>query len=189
MNLQDLYLLILIMILANAAFFLSQLRWRAEIRLEHLDTAIAATNDFFNRAELLVKDPATPVSLKTMIFDIGLAVSDEEAGRKAMSLILKSLGDINHRGRVPHPRREILNHLDNLRTTRGDLYDAFNEALRAGFTAILLAHGQDLKRSKMALSYNATGSDRSRLLGLAESVDSLIAGWRDRGSDEQAACA
>ena len=155
------------------------------MRVDCLHAAQRATNDFCDRAEMLLQDPAMPEILKDMIFDIGIAVTDHRAGRKAMLLLTKSLADIKHQGHIATPRKEFLELLDQLRRSRGDLYDAFHEALGAAIAAILLAHS-----GALALSYDAIGSNRSKLLSLAERLDYAVLGWRSRiGGDPEAACA
>ncbi len=179
------FYIIAIMALLAIAVLLYQEVWKIYLRVEHLRMAIRASKDFYDRADVLLKDPATPEILKHIIFDIGLAVSDERAGRKAVALILKS-ADLRHRGHTPPPNKKILNALDNLRRTRGDLYDAFNESLSAAFAAIVASRMPNMKLSKLALSYDAT---RNRL-SLAESIDHEISHGRDANrTGQQVACA
>ncbi|WP_125461739.1 MULTISPECIES: hypothetical protein [Rhodomicrobium] len=180
----------LVVALGAITIVLYRLIWQSQIRADFLQAAKMASSDFYDRADLLLRDPATPEPLKDMIFDIGLAVTDERAGRRAMSFLTKSLADIKHRGHVTTPRKEFLDLLDELRRSRGDLYDTFHEALGAAIASILLSHSFDIDRAKIALSYDAIGSNRSKLLSLAESLDQAITGWGRRGQDNsQAACA
>jgi hypothetical protein len=170
------YYLIGTLALVAIGIGLYQVLWRTRIRVQHLRIAIRASNDFYDRAEILLKDPATPEVLKLMIFDIGLAVSNEEDGRKASLLIMKTIADFHHRKRVaPRPRKELLDQLDQLRSSRGDLYDAFNEALSAAYAAILASYIFDFNLSKFGLSYDAS----SNRLSLAETLDHAISGSRD----------
>lgn len=154
---------------------------KLQARFDDLSVAIRACNDFYDRAERLLGDPATPPLLKKMIFDISIAVSDEAAGKIAISTIMKAHLETQKGDYIKRPRREIIELLDSLRRSRGDLYDEFHEAIGTAFCAILLAHGPSFKRLEQSLCYDTSGMNRSKQLGFAEVLDRMLAAWPTKG--------
>jgi hypothetical protein len=178
----DLHLVLTVAFASLIGFLLQSIR-TTQKRSEHLHFAIMASEDFYDRAEILLKDPAMPEALRDVIYDIALAVTDERAGKKVMYLLIKFVAEEKHKGRVSQPKKEYLELLDELRRTRGDLYDTFHEALSASFAAIVFAHAPLMHRAELALGYNTSGINRFRQLSFATVIDSVISGWRGRDGD------
>ena len=181
----------ILVVCGGSILVLPHLIQSARTRIEFIRVARTASSDFYVIAERLLTDPATPEPLKDMVYDMAIAVTDERVGRKAVELLIRSVAEIKHKGRIPKPKQELLNELNELRRTRGDLYDAFHEALRAAMATILVVHATQIDRPKVTFGYDAVGGTYSKILSLAQTIDNAIAGWRGRDDDDHkaAACA
>jgi hypothetical protein len=121
-----------------------------------------------------LNDPASPDILKDMIRDIGFAVTDERAGRSVLKLLVKSLAENQRKGRFAQPRKEYLEALDEIRKSRGDLYDTFHEAIEASFAALLFSYGASLPNNILTFRYDISGISRLKQLGLADIIDRAV---------------
>lgn len=103
------------------------------------------TNQFYDIAERLLSDPAMPDALKNAIYDMTIAVTDKDAGRKSVDVILESLA--SSKANSLSGGDSLESGLAALRKDRGDLYDDFHTAIRTAIMAIILSYGPDHSKS------------------------------------------
>lgn len=160
---------------AAAGYLQSAIR-ASRLRTQCLRSAKFACEQFYDGAEKLLDNPAIPTSLKEMIFDLNLAVTDDEIGRKAAELFYEGVCEARRKGWSEPPDDEVMQELASLRQRHGELYDLFNDTLRWGFTGILMANCA-IERGDM---YPLNGSSRSVMLRTAEILDRVTSNWRPR---------
>lgn len=141
------------------------------MRTRMLRVARLATEDFYNSAERILSDPATPESVKHIIVYIAEAVTRKEAGQIALDCIVDSIvGD--GALRRSNPPGALINDMELLRKTRGDLHECVTDAMRAAMSAILLSYGEG--HDRISMEYRAIHSERETL-ALANKVSRAAA--------------
>lgn len=165
----DAGLAFIVMIILSLPLYMASKRMRA--RTVCLNGAKLAATDFYDRAEILISDPAVSKTLKNMIYDMALAVTDEGVGRDALETLLESISEVKQSGKISTPKGVLVEELKLLRRSRSDLYDMFHEALRSALASIMFAYGPD--HEKVLVNYVAT-SNLSNLLTHAERLDRAL---------------
>jgi len=134
------------------------------------------TNQFYDIAERLLSDPAMPDALKNAIYDMTIAVTDKDAGRKSVDVILESLA--SSKANSLSGGDSLESGLAALRKDRGDLYDDFHTAIRTAIMAIILSYGPD--HSKVVFEVEAT-RNTSVMLGITTKLVAVLSDWFGSG--------
>ena len=144
-----------------------------------LRAARRATDEFYDLAERLLSDAATPDRLKQGLYDLTLAVTDKEAGRIAFEATITWLEKADN----ATPQSTALDSdADVLRKNRGDLYDDFLSALRAAFAALMFSYGPD--HSKVMVEFEAT-RNQSIMFALMSRIDRVLSDWIAAGGERR----
>jgi hypothetical protein len=165
---------------AAGAFFtsVSSFTRTYQERAACLKAANRATNDFYDLAERLLVDTAVPDRLKQTLYDLTLAVTHKEAGVIAFETMIEWM---EQKERPSTSKTGLGSVLDALRKNRGDLYDDFNNALRAAIASLMFSYGPG--HSKVVVDFEAT-RNQSITLALMSRVDSVISDWIAAGGGD-----
>lgn len=136
-----------------------------------LIAADSATNEFYDVTERLLADPSVPDRLKRALYDLTLAVTDRQAGPVVFDAMLRWI----EAGRPEGPGSSgLASEMEELRTSRGDLYDDFNNASRSAIASLMFAYGPG--HSKVVVEFEAT-RNQSIVLALVARIDRVISDW------------
>jgi hypothetical protein len=130
-----------------------------------------ALNEFYDLAQRLLADASVPERLKRALYDLTLAVTDKDAGPLAFDSMIEWIEAGRPEGSGPSG---LMAELEDLRKTRGDLYDDFHNAMRSGIASLMFAYGPD--HSKVVVEFEAT-RNQSIMLALIARIDRVIADW------------
>ncbi len=135
---------------------------RLTLRAEVLGVARSATEDLYAKADELLRDPTLPDDLKGVLYDVLLAVTNDELGKAAF----KAISEPNLQ-----PSREfgLKEALDALRQNNPTLADQFFDALRAGMASIVCSHAFSSRQITVTLARNV--SERKHLVRTTEQVE------------------
>ncbi len=139
-----------------------------------LRAARQATQEFYELADRLMKDPATPDQVKHMLYDMTFALTEQKAGKVAFDALLKAMERIEDQGKTMTPPDTMSAELGKLRNHRGDLYDDTLNALRSAIAGLVLSHGSDHKQVEIRATRNS-----SVLLAISSKIDRVLSDMLD----------
>ncbi|GJM00250.1 MAG: hypothetical protein DHS20C07_19290 [Methyloligella sp.] len=162
----------IIVILAFAvAFWFRHLANKAIARGKCLKVAIKSTQDFYDNAETLLNDSVLPDYIKGHVYDMVLAVTDEDANRIALNAIVDSFDlpeeEIKNPGRLSKSLNELSMH-------RPELVDMFYDTMSAGLVSILFS--QDKNTQRVSTTY--AGNNNHKLVrALASKIEKKLSSF------------
>lgn len=139
-----------LILVAVICFCLHHFTKKSRLKARCLKIASLATEDFYQKAEKLLEDTATPDILKRHIYELTIAVTDERAAEIALEVIISSL--MNSHEKKLKPDSALIRELDQVRKHRPDIVDTFNDAVRASFASILFSHNSKASVLKWLIS-------------------------------------
>jgi hypothetical protein len=140
--------------------------------------AQSATRDFYATADLLLAHPNVPETLKTVLYDLLVAVTDDKLGKRAFDIIMRVATEGT--GSPSRHANSLRAALGELRQQHPDLADQLIDAFRDGFWAIVCGHGH--ADSKVTITGVRTTSHNDLLVKVAGVIEKQIDALKPRPS-------
>lgn len=120
--------------------------------------------DFYESADVILNDPASPESLKTALADISLLLNDNESGATIFKKVISDISDEKRENQTPNYMKQ----LDELQKSRPDIYRNGIRAINSGMMSFMLIYGQEhpqveIKATRLASDPNKSASLMSKL--------------------------
>lgn len=155
-------------ILAGLVVFISVAQWKISIlrrRTNFSKAARSLTSRFYERADKLLGDDNVPDSIKDVLYDVLIAVTEPKFGCIAYEVLQER--QVNQR-----PGGPVHDALMEFRAKAPELADEFGDAVRDAFAAIICSYGYEDDRVTMNV-VNAT-SHQAQLVKYAERVERKV---------------
>lgn len=138
---------------------------RLTFRGDLLAVASAATKRFYSQADELFREPDLPDDLKSVLYDVLLAVTKDDLGRLVCQDILRA---------DDRPRRDsaLAASLKVLRRDHPAVAAKFFDVVRLGVSSILFSHGYSMRHA--AITIAKTANDQSGLVRAAEALERTL---------------
>jgi hypothetical protein len=135
---------------------------RLTFRGDLLAVASAATRKFYSQADELFTESNLPDDLKSVLYDVVLAVTKDDIGRLVCQDIMKA-------DDRPHKDSGLEASLRTLIRDHPGIASRFLDAVRLGMTSILYSHAYSMRRA--AITIAKTTNDQSGLVRAAEALE------------------
>lgn len=148
--------------------FFSHLAKICMARAVCLRASYKMTNDFYDKAEKLLRDPVVSNDIKTYVLDLTEAVTNPELNKIALGIIIDSISSTSEGDKKLRADNALEDSLDELRSYRTELVDTFYDAIRLAFGSILLSSNKDDPR--VSITY----ANHNAILALLGIVDKKL---------------